>query len=288
MIKIKKTILKKVYKKRGLESHKNYFGKLLIIGGNKIYSGAPALNALAAIKTLCAYRTGVDIVEVIAPKRPANIIAKFSPNIITYPLEGDFISKKHLRILIRESKNKTAFILGGGIGKEKQTISTVRNFLKKIKIPGVVDADGIYSIKRGNSKKERINLENFIITPHAYEFKILTGEYPLKNLNKRIKQVKKYAQKLNTTILLKGHTDIISNGKKTAINMTGNPYMTVGGTGDVLAGILGSLIAQRNDLFESACAAAYINGKAGELTKRKISLTATDIIEKIGKIVDKT
>ena len=272
---INKSILKKVYKKRKPWSHKDDFGRLLIIGGSKKYSGSPGFNALAAIS---AYKTGVDIVEVVAPKRAANIIASFSPDIITYPLDGNYIEKKHLPIFLKESKNKSAFIIGGGIERNKQTLETTKTYLKKIKIPGVIDADAIYALKN-------IDLSNFVITPHAHEFHILTKIKPSKNLKQRISQVQNATKKLNTTILLKGHVDIISNGKETAINKTGNPYMTKGGTGDTLAGILGSLIAQKNSLFNSACAAAYINGKAGELTKKKTSLTATDLLEKISKIV---
>lgn len=278
---INKSILKKVYKKRKPWSHKDDFGRLLIIGGSKKYSGSPGLNALAAIQAMSAYKTGVDIVEVIAPKRAADIISKFSPDIITYPLDKNYIEKKHLSILLKESKNKTAFVIGGGIERNKKTLATIKSYLKKIKLPGVIDADAIYALK--NCK---INLSNFVITPHAHEFFILTGKKPTKNLKQRINQVKQAAKKLNTTILLKGHIDIISNNKQTAINKTGTPYMTKGGTGDTLAGILGSLIAQNNSLFNSACAAAYINGKAGELTKKKISLTATDLLEKISKIIN--
>lgn len=274
---VNKSILKKVYKKRKPWSHKDDFGRLLIIGGSKKYLGSPGLNALAAMS---AYKTGVDIVEVVAPKRAADIIAKFSPDIITYPLDGNYIEKKHLPILLKESKNKRAFVVGGGIERNKKTLATIKSYLKKIKLPGVIDADAIYVLK--NCK---INLSNFVITPHAHEFFILTGKKPSENLKQRIQLVKQKAKKLNTTILLKGHADIISNGKETAINKTGNPYMTKGGTGDTLAGILGSLIAQKNSLFNSACAAAYINGKAGELTKKKTSLTATDLLEKISKFV---
>ena len=279
------SILKKFYKKRKKTAHKNDFGRLLVIGGNEKYSGSSGFNSISALNTfyaISAYRSGVDIVEVAAPKRIANIVAKFSPEIITIPLKGDYITKNHLKTLLKESKNKTAFVIGGGLGREKSTLEMVRVYLKKIKIPGVVDADAIYALK-----KTKINLKNLVITPNAHEFFVLTGEKPNKNLKEKINQVKKAAKKLKTIILLKGAEDIISDGEREAINKTGNSYMTVGGTGDTLAGILGSLIAQKNPLFESACGAAYINGKAGELTKRKNSFTASDLLEKIGEVVDR-
>jgi len=278
VIQINNSILKKVYKPRPKNSKKGDFGKLLVIGGCEKYSGAPALNALAAQATACL-KTGVDVVEIAAPKRAANIIAKFSPNLITIPLNGSFLTNNHLKKLLKQSENKTGFVIGGGIGKNPKTIKLVQDYLKKIKIPGVIDADAISSFPK------KINLSNFVFTPHKKEFQILTKINPSNNLQQRIKQVQQTAKKLNTTILLKGSIDIISNSKQTVINKTGNPYMTKGGTGDVLAGICGSLIAQGNDLFESACAAAYINGKAGDLTKKKISLTAIDLVEKIGDVV---
>ena len=277
VITINKSILKKVYKKRSKYSHKGDFGRLLIIGGSNKYTGTPALNALAALASL---KTGVDIVEIASPERAADIIAKFSPNLITIPLKGNFLTNKHLKTILKESENKSAFIIGGGIGKKPETIDLVRNFLKKIKIPGVIDADAIYALK-----KTKINLSKFVLTPHSGEFKSLTNIKLDNNLNKRIRYLKETAKKLGTTILLKGHIDIISDGKQTAINKTGNPYMTVGGTGDVLAGIVGSLIAQGNNLFISACAGAYINGKAAEISGKKVSLTATDLIKGIERIV---
>jgi NAD(P)H-hydrate epimerase len=275
------SILRKVYKPRKKESHKGDYGRLLIIGGNEKYSGSPAFNAIAGLQAMSSYRSGTDIVEVIAPKRVADIIAGFSPDIITLALKGDHLKKEHIKILLKESGDKTAFVIGGGLGREQTTLSAVRDYLRKTKLRGVIDADAIYAIR--NSK---INLRNFVITPHACEFKILTGKTVLGDINERMNQVKESAKKLDTTILLKGHIDIISDGSKIAINKTGNPYMTVGGTGDTLAGILGSLIAQGNSLFDSACAAAYINGKAGELTRKKSSLVASDLLENIGKIAD--
>jgi len=279
MITINKSILKKVYKKRKKHAHKGDFGRLLIIGGSVKYTGAPALNALAALASL---KTGVDIVEVAAPKRAADIIASFSPNLITIPLKGNYLNRSHLKKLLNESKNKNAFVIGSGISRNKQTTSLVKSFLKQINILGVIDADAIHAIA---SNKNKINLQDFVLAPHSGEFKALTGITPNNNLKKRIKQVKQIAGKLNTTILLKGPIDIISNGRQLAINKTGSPYMTVGGTGDVLSGILGSLIAQNNNLFNSACASAYINGLAAELSKKKSSLIATDLLKQIEKIV---
>jgi NAD(P)H-hydrate epimerase len=274
---IKKEDLKKL-KERRKESKKGDFGRLLVIGGNKKYVGSSKLNALAGL-AMSGYRVGVDLVIVVSVERVADIVAE-NPNIITTGIPGEYLKRKHLKILLKESRNKTGFVIGGGLGREKTTMKLVRGYLKKIDIPGVIDADGIYALNK------KVDLSNFVVTPHAYEFKILTGEEVKKKLEDRKKQVKKSAKKLNTVILLKGKEDVISDGREVRVNKTGNKYMTVGGTGDVLAGILASLIAQGNSNFEAAIAASYINGRAGEETKRKRSLVATDLINKIGEIAD--
>lgn len=273
---VNKSILKKVYRKRAKDTHKYDYGSLLVVGGSKLYSGSPGFAALSA------YRSGVDLVTVAAPERAANIIAGFSPDMITYPLKGDYLRKEHLKELLSLTKNKSAVIIGGGLERRKETLKAVSLFLKKISLPCVIDADAIYALN-----KNIIYNRPFVITPHAYEFYILTKEKVKKDLKQRIKQVKKFAKKYKTTILLKGNSDIIANSEKIAINKTGCPELTVGGTGDTLVGILGSLIAQKNNLFDSACAAAYINGKAGELAAKNLgeSVTATDLINNIYKVI---
>jgi NAD(P)H-hydrate epimerase len=179
------------------------------------------------------------------------------------------------------SKKKTAVVIGGGLGRNKETLSAVRLFLKKTELPCVIDADALYALNKNIVKK------SFLLTPHAGEFYALTGKKVTINLKERIRTVEKEALRLKTTILLKGHIDIISDGKKTALNRTGNPYLTKGGTGDTLAGIAGSLIAQGNGIFDSACGAAYINGKAGDLVaaQKKQALLASDVLEKIADVI---
>jgi len=273
---VSNSILKQIYQKRKSNAHKYEFGSLLVIGGSKLYSGSPAFAAMAA------YRTGVDLVTVVAPERAANIVAAFSPDLITYPLDGDFLKAKHLKTLFEFSNGRDAVVIGGGLERRKETMKTIAEFLKKTDIPCVIDADAIHTIDGSVIKP------NFIITPHANEFYVLSGKKVVDmNVEEKIKNVKKIALKLNATILLKGNPDIISNGKETAVNKTGNPYMTVGGTGDTLAGICGSLLAQRIEPFAAACGAAYINGKAGDIVakEKKQSMTASDLIENICRVL---
>lgn len=278
MFDVKGSILKEIYKERPEWSHKGDFGKLLIIGGSKRYTGAPALAAYSAIASL---RAGTDLVLVAAPERAADIIAKFSPNLITEPLEGDFVSMNHAKEIDYLVRKFDAVCIGSGLGTEKETGGFVKKFVGKIKKPCVIDADAIKALK-----KKRLG-KNFILTPHAYEFYHISGEKPKHDIVGRAKLVERFAKKIGSTILLKGSVDIISDGKQTAMNKTGNPYMTTGGTGDVLTGVCGGLLAQGVSQFKAACASAYITGKAGDFAAKEKGpgLLATDIVEKIPEVI---
>jgi len=277
MMTVDSSVLKEVYKERPMWSHKGDFGKLLVIGGSKIYTGSPALVAYGA---MAALRTGVDLVMVAAPSRPADIVAKFSPNLITEPFEGDFFTPKHLKRIMELVKNYDAVAIGPGLGIEKETHKFVVRFAESVKKPCVVDADALKALG-----KKRL-LDNFLLTPHSYEFYYMTGEKPKQDILGRAELVKKYAKRTGATILLKGAVDIISDGRQTAISKTGNPYMTVGGTGDVLTGICGALLAQKVAPFKAACAAAFVNGMAGTMAaKEKRPILATDVIEKIPEVL---
>lgn len=273
---VKQSILRQIYKPRDDWSHKGNFGHLLVIGGSKKYSGSPAFNALAA------YRSGVDLVTVATPKRAADIVATFSPDLITYPLDGDHFDDSHLKEVFGLAKDANAVAIGGGLEREKGTITAVRKFLKKIELPCVIDADAIHAIKKKSMIKR-----NFVITPHSNEFFVLTGLQPEVDIERRIVLVKNVAAQLSCVIALKGHIDVISDGIRTAINKTGNPYMTVGGTGDTLTGICGALLARGVDPFDAACTACFINGMAGDLAARKYreGLMASDLIDEIPNVL---
>jgi NAD(P)H-hydrate epimerase len=286
MINITQDILKNIYKIRSPEVRKYDYGLLLVIGGSEFYSGSPALSGLAAFKS------GVDMVQIIAPKRAADIIASFSPNLAAYPLEGNWLTRKHLATLVTMtesasivSRGNAAVVIGGGAGRTEETQETILEYLSQVSLPVVVDADAIYAV----AKEPKIfSGKNFLFTPHRHEFFILTGK-EIMNLTEeeRIKMVEAEAGRLQTTILLKGKTDVISDGKETALNSEGSNLMSKGGTGDTLAGIAGALLARRINCFEAGSAAAFINGKAGRLAGEKFGegLLATDLIEKIPEVL---
>ena len=275
---VTKQFVKKLFPKRPDWSHKGDFGKLLIIGGSKTYSGSPALCGLAAL------RTGADIAIIAAPERSADIAASFSPDLITEPLEGEYFNHRHLRTVFELAERSDAVVIGGGLGRKRETMRAVLRFLKRIALPCVIDADALYAL---SDKDEIPEGGKTVLTPHTMEFFNLTKKPVGKEIIKRAELVEKDAKRLGAVILLKGHIDIISDGKKTMINRTGTPFLTKGGTGETITGICGALLARGVEPFEAACAAAYINGAAGELAARKFrqGMLASDILEKIPDII---
>jgi NAD(P)H-hydrate epimerase len=266
---------------RPSESHKGDFGRLLVIGGSEIFSGAPALAALAAL------RSGVDIAYVAAPQRTAHTISAMSPNLITLKLEGDYLNPMNVSVIRRHMKGVTAVVMGPGLGLNKETEEAVVQIMKiteQLRIPLLLDADGLKAF----SKSKRRVKNPLVLTPHAGEYRILTRKELSESVEKRVISVRKTAQDLDAVVLLKSNVDLISDGERVKLNFTGNPGMTVGGTGDVLSGIVGGLMAQGIDPFEAAVAGAFINGAAGDFVReeRGYHMVATDLLEWIPKVMD--
>lgn len=261
------------YPKPEKESHKGDNGRLLIIGGGP-YTGAPALAGLAA------YRIGADMVHIATPKKTYKIIASYSPNFIVHRLKKDILVEEDLKIVRSLMDKIDAVIIGPGLGDHKDTADAIIQFIKDSPKPLVIDAEAIKPVAGDlEALKDHVG----VITPHAGEFQILSGESIKSDIDERAEQVKAFAKKLGFTIFLKGNIDVISDGGHVKLNRTGNPAMTVGGTGDVLAGITGGLLAKGVSPFNSARIAAFTNGAAGDLVFKDIgySMMATDIIEKI-------
>ncbi len=284
----KKQIFQKYFKKRkeGQYHPKYDFGLVLIIGGGEFYSGSPALSAMASM------RTGADMVQVFAPQRAADIIASFSPDLAAYPLRGSWLTEEHVPDLLartkageRVSRGNICVVVGGGTGRSEETKKALRSYLSQIKVKTVVDADALHAL---GEEQEIVRDKDFLLTPHAYEFYKLTGR-EVKDLSHEEKQkaVQEEASRLGTTVLLKEKPDIISDGEEVVLTEVGSPYMSVGGTGDSLAGVCAALIARGASPLEAASLGTYILGKAGRTAAERLhdGLLATDIIETIPEII---
>jgi len=215
-----------------------------------------------------------------------NIAAGFLPDIITVPLPGDILRPKHIAFILKLASKFDSIILGSGLGRASETFKAIQEIVAKIDLPMAIDADGIRALA---PKKEIIKGKNIVLTPHLVEFEILTGQKVKSEVEDRKEKVKKWAENLGCTILLKGHIDVISDGKEVAVEKAGSPYMTAGGMGDTLTGILGAILARKVNPWEAAQAAAFINGKAGELAAKKYGegVLASDIFDFIPEVIKK-
>ena len=252
------------------DSHKGSNGRLLIIGGGPYY-GAPVMSAFAAM------RVGTDIVRLAAPENCSYLIASFSPVLIVNKLSGNSLRADHLEHVLELSKQNDAVLIGPGIGIFDSTVKTVREFVQECTVPIVVDADGLTALG-----KDFVSTGKTILTPHQREFERLGGD--LQNIADSVKEL---AKDMNSVVLLKGRRDMVSDGKKTRYNDTGNSGMTSAGTGDVLAGIVGGLLSKGMTCFDAAALGAFISGRAGEhaFEDKSYGLTAMDVIEGIPKVL---
>ncbi|MBC7219119.1 MAG: NAD(P)H-hydrate dehydratase [Hadesarchaea archaeon] len=275
--------VKAIVPERKTGSHKGDFGRLLVVGGSSRYVGAPALVGMAAL------RCGVDLAVIAAPERTAWTINSLSPDLITVKLRCQDLEPSAIPDISQELKSATAAVIGPGLGARPETLEAVAKLARLLreehpKLPAVFDADAFKALA-----KETGLLSNtpWVVTPHAGEFKTLTGRVLPADLNGRIKLVRKAAQELGCVILLKGHVDIIASAKgDLKLNHTGNPGMTVGGTGDVLSGTVGAFLSQGADPFRAAAAGAWVCGRAGDLCLKEMGyeFLASDVINKIPEV----
>ncbi len=260
--------------KRNIASHKGNNGTVLVVGGSQDYSGAPMLAGLSAFKS------GVDLVYIASPRSVASTIRSYSPDLIVNTLTDEFIVDEDVEKIVGLSKKVDSVVIGCGMGRDEETASALNELVEEIKKPMLFDADALKLLDVDLIKKIESDI---VVTPHKAEFKALFGLDIPEELENKIDIISKVSKEYGCTVLLKGVLDIISNGKKTRINKTGNPGMTVGGTGDCLAGLVGGLMAKGHDGFESACLGAYINGRAGDMASKKYEyhFTASDMIKYI-------
>lgn len=267
-------------RERRREAHKGDYGRLLVVGGGSRYVGAPALVGLAAL------RSGVDLAIIAAPERAAWAINSFSPDLITVKLPCRDLEPPALPELRNEFKRSTAAVVGPGLGTLAKTHDAVLELARTLRedhpsLPALFDADGLKALASERSLAQGMP---WVLTPHAREFEQLTGTDLPSDTRGRTQQVKAAASELGCTVLLKSWVDVIASPEgEVALNRTGNPGMTVGGTGDVLAGIVGAFLAQGARPFDAAVAGAWACGRAGDLCLREKGywFVASDLLEKL-------
>ena len=268
-----KIIVKKFIPTRSRSSKKGDNGKALIVGGSYMYHGAPVLSSLAAL------RTGTDLVYTAVPKNNVQSTRSVSPDLIVIPLADSKLTRGSVNKLLGQiPKDLDSATIGMGLA-----IQDVEAL--KILVKSLLDRDVRLSLDASALVKSILPIikgKNVVVTPHSGEFYRLFGEEIPHEKKLKVNFIEKIAKKYSVTILLKGQTDIISDGIRTFLNSkTDSCAMTVGGTGDVLSGIISGLLSRNRNPLESSAAAAYLNGLAGKFVQRKIGIhmVATDLID---------
>ena len=272
------SVVKKFIPPRKAKSRKGDNGTVLVVGGSYIYHGAPILSSVAAL------RCGTDLVYTSVPKINVGPTRAISPNLIVIPLVDQKLTRgaanKLLGILPRNLDSAT---IGMGLAIQE------RNALLHL-VKSLLDRDVRLSLDASALIPEVLSLlpnTNSVVTPHAGEFKRLFGESPPLSKLERIKLVEKNAKEHQITILLKGATDVISNGSSTYLYEKKIPAMTVGGTGDVLSGLVAGMLSKNRNSLQSAAAATFINGLAGKAVQKKLGLhmTSMDLLESLPAVM---
>jgi len=273
--------VRRVVKARGRYSSKRDFGCLLILGGSEVYSGAPALAGMAAL------RTGVGLAIVAAPRSVASTIRGYSPNLIVHSLNSEVVNSEQIEQLSRLLEASDALVLGPGIGRHPETIQAIPLIIKEVRKLGkslLIDADAIRALTQAME-----SLKGALITPHVGEFKAISGIDAPQLGRDRLPICKKFAMEHGCVLLLKGHDTIVTDGSRAKVNHTGNPGMATAGMGDVLSGIIGAYLAQGADPYSAAVAGAYIHGAAGDIVYRQkgFHMVASDLTETLPNVLRK-
>ncbi len=258
--------------RRRREAHKGDFGRVFILAGSVGYTGAPVFAANAAV------RTGSGLVFLGVPEEIWSVVALKCAEAMPYPLERD------LDTILKHISGSDAVLVGPGLGLGARDL--VRSIVPRLDRPLVLDADGLNALS-GHTQLLNERTASTVLTPHEGEFSRLTGcTLPVDD---RIAAAREFAQAHNCTVVLKGHRTVTAapNGR-VWVNTTGNPGMAKGGSGDVLAGMILSLIGQGIPAPESAAMAVWLHGRAGDLAAQRFgeySMTPSDLLDELPRAI---
>ena len=270
--------------KRQSWTYKHSVGKLLIVAGSVGYTGAAAMACLGAL------RSGAGLVTLACPKSLNPVFEQKLTETMTFPVAETKSGSLHfesLEDILRLSKKVDAMVMGPGISREASTMHLIRELLQKADIPVVLDADGLQALCTPYEIKEGVNtkIPEMIITPHPGELSSIMNIKKIK-LEERIDINVEASRRFGAVSVLKGARTVIS-GAVTYVNPTGNWGMASAGTGDILTGIIGSLVCQGMELLEAAVCGTYIHGLSADIISKKTSKTsliATDLLEGLKEV----
>ena len=273
--------MKNLLPKRSENTHKGSYGRVVIIAGSRGMTGAPYLASKSAL------RAGTGLVYCLIPEILEYIMSIKLTEVIIKPIfdrsTGHFV-KESIDSILDEIENVDAIALGPGMGVGGERVELVSKIIEKSNVPMVIDADGINCISKYpemlNHKKSPV-----ILTPHSGEIARLLKK-DIKEIESNRKYYSQYiSEKYDVFVVLKGHNTIVTSSQgELYINNTGNPGMATAGSGDVLTGIIASLLGQNLSPFDAAKLGVYLHGLSGDIAKDQrgeFGIIATDILEAI-------
>ena len=265
---------------RPAESNKGNYGHVLVIGGSIGKAGAAAMAGMSVL------RAGAGLSTVATAKSVLSIVAGFYPELMTEPLSetdaGTIATSAGARIE-ELLKNRAVAAIGPGISRDPHTATLVRSVVTHQTIPLVVDADGLNAFEHYSDELNGKG-RTLVITPHPGEMGRLVGCTTAEVQKDRLGVARKFAREHELTVVLKGHRTLVAQPDGEAwVNMTGNPGMATGGTGDILTGMVAAMLAQNpKEPLMAVCAAVFLHGLAGDVMCASLgehSLVATDLLQ---------
>ena len=271
--------VKRLLPERDPWGHKGSFGKILLLCGSRGFTGAAYLAAMGAL------RTGAGLTFLGVPESIYAIEAVKLNEPVVFPLpdaDGK-LSREAIPDILKRLSGMDAVLIGPGLGRSEDTFEVVKAVLENAECPVVLDADGI-NVLAAHKDILRGRHVPTILTPHDGEFSRIGGEIG----TDRMASARKIARELHAVVLLKGHETCITDGFTDYLNKTGNPGMAVGGSGDVLAGIIVSLLGQHLPALEAAAVGAWLHGAAGDLCEKELGqygMLPTDMLNALPRLL---
>lgn len=266
---------------RVADSHKGDYGHALLIGGSRGMSGAIALTGMASL------RTGAGLVSVVAPASSAATVAGYSPCMMVLPAAEDASGRLSLAAYDQMETllvKARCIAIGPGLGQSRELQQLICRLLRKSTCPVVLDADGLNNLAQ-SGRWPLHGDQRLVLTPHPGEWARLQGGLA----NERQQQCQRaveYAVRHHFTVVLKGHRTFITDGQTAVVNTSGTPAMAVGGSGDVLTGVIAGLICQGLTPRDASHLGVYAHGLAGELAQSALGshvVLPTDLIDFLGR-----
>lgn len=271
--------VQKLLPERDIWGHKGTFGKILLLCGSRGFTGAAYLAAMGAL------RTGAGLVFLGVPDSIYAIeaVKLNEPVVFSLPDSDGKMGFEAIPEILARLPQMDAVLIGCGMGRSDSTLAITEEILKQASCPVVVDADGI-NVLAGHKDVLRGRRGVTILTPHDGEFARLGG----KIVENRMESAGALARDLGCIVLLKGHKSCATDGFFGYENTTGNPGMAVGGSGDVLAGMIVSLLGQGIAPLEATACAAWLHGAAGDLCARELGqygMLPTDMLQRLPRLM---